>query len=200
MPQADTSLTAPTLLLAMPQVQDPFFQKSVVFLVHHDEEGSLGFIANRPTEISVTDILEGMEIEWRGGESPPAYFGGPVQPQIGTVLYRVDGAADPAPETADEDATSEVYPGLKISQHVGDLARLADQPAERFRLFLGYAGWGEGQLIDEILRNDWLVAPIQEELIFAADPQTVWEAALKSVGVDPMSLPSWTPGSGEESN
>jgi putative transcriptional regulator len=184
-------LNAPVLLLAMPQVQDPFFRQSVVLLIHHNDEGSYGFISNRPTEIQVDEILAGMEIEWTGPSSPPAFFGGPVQPQLGTVLFDLESS--PLAKTAGlDDTTTEVYPGLRMTQHVGDLELLAAHPSRRFRFFLGYAGWGEGQLVTEILRNDWLVAPVREELLFSTDAAEVWALALASVGVDPATLPSWT--------
>jgi putative transcriptional regulator len=183
-------LSSPMLLLAMPQVLDPFFHRSVVLLIHHEEEGSLGFIVNRPTGIRVSEILQGMEVTWQGPDRAVAYFGGPVQPQVGTVLY--------TPRESDEESGNLVVPGLSLTQHVGDLAELAAEPPERFRLFLGYAGWGEGQLVTEILRNDWLTAPVSPDLIFAPDPEQVWAAALQSVGVDPAVLPSWTSGGGEE--
>ncbi len=188
------------LLLAMPQVQDPFFHKSVVFLIEHNDAGSFGLIANRPSDIGVAEILTGMEIEWRGESSQLAYFGGPVQPQLGTVLF--DEATCGIDGGAEADATSsEVFPGLRITQHVGDLTQLAGAPSERFRLFLGYAGWGEGQLVREIERNDWLIAPVRMELLFADNPEGAWGDALRSVGVDPATLPSWTPdGGGSDSN
>jgi putative transcriptional regulator len=199
MPKIHSDLSPPVLLLAMPQVLDPFFHKSVVLLIHHEDEGSFGFILNRPTGIKVGEILKGMEVHWEGPEGSVAYFGGPVRPQLGTVLF-APGASDAQEEPAEPDSTSEVAPGLALTQHIGDLAQLAEAPPDRFRLFLGYAGWGEGQLVEEILRNDWLTAPVQSDLIFAADPATVWEDALRSVGVDPAALPSWTTagGGGEE--
>jgi putative transcriptional regulator len=99
------------------------------------------------------------------------------------------------------EAATEVLPGIALTQHIGDLARLAETPPDRFRLFLGYAGWGSGQLIEEILRNDWLTAPVHTDLVFAADPEQAWAEALRSVGVDPAALPSWTPdGGGETTN
>jgi putative transcriptional regulator len=91
-----------------------------------------------------------------------------------------------------------VIPGVALTQHVGDLSRLAEAPPQLFRLLLGYAGWGEGQLVQEILRNDWLTAPVRSELIFASDPETVWDQALRSVGVDPVTLPAILPSSGAE--
>jgi putative transcriptional regulator len=194
MSEIHPDLAAPTLLIAMPQVLDPFFHKSVVLLVHHDEEGSFGFIVNRPTDIRVAEILNGMEIVWQGNDNALAYFGGPVQPQLGTVLY-----APAAAETRSAEGASEVCPGVSITQHIGDLAELAENPPASLRLLLGYAGWGEGQLVEEILRNDWLVGPVQTDLIFCAEPDTVWAAALEAAGVDPASLPSWTSGGDEGS-
>src|ERR1700694_222637 len=202
MPGASATLSTPVLLLAMPQVLDPFFHRSVVLVIRHEDDGGLGFIANRPTGIKVNEILKGMEVDWHGRDDAVAYFGGPVQPNLGTVLFG-PSSRSPAPAGAGDfegEATSEVLAGVSLTQHVGDLSRLAESPPERFRLFLGYAGWGSGQLIEEILRNDWLTAPARGDLIFAPDPDRVWSAALESVGVDPATLPSWTPsgGNGEE--
>ena len=188
-----TSLETPVLLVAMPQVLDPFFHKSVVLLIHQSEEGSFGFIVNRRTAILVSEILSGMEIRWSGDKEAVALFGGPVQPQLGTVLFTAAEDSELATE-----ASSEILDGVRVTQHVSDLAQLAGEPPASFRLFLGYAGWGAGQLIDEILRNDWLTAPVSTELIFAADPERVWSDALRSVGVDPLTLPSWTQGGGGE--
>jgi putative transcriptional regulator len=198
---SDSELTTPLLLMAMPQVLDPFFHKSVVLLLHHETEGSFGFIVNRPTGIKISEILQGMEVGWQGPSEDVAFFGGPVQPQLGTVLFTPE-APLPEEREEDEETASEVIPGVALTQHIGDLSRLAEAPPDRFRLFLGYAGWGEGQLIEEILRNDWLTAPVSSELIFAPDPEKVWDEALRSVGVDPAILPSWTPqaGGGESTN
>ncbi len=189
--QLGTDLRAPVLLLAMPQVVDPFFHRSVVLLVHHDDEGSLGFILNRPTEIKISDILDGMEIQWQGAAEEVAHFGGPVQPQLGSVLFAAEAEALPA-------GSQQVVPGVALTQHVGDLSQLAALPPAALRLFLGYAGWGAGQLVGEILRNDWLMAPPSQELLFQPNPEDSWEAALRSVGVDPATLPAWTQAADEQ--
>lgn len=194
MPDEVEGLTTPVLLMAMPQVQDPFFHRSVVLLVHHTDDESFGFVSNRPTDISVAEILGGMEIGWGGDEDTLAYFGGPVQPQLGTVMFDPRDVADDGSD--DPQTSTEVTPGLRISQHLDDLNRLAESPSHDFRLFLGYAGWGEGQLVGEILRNDWLTAPVRRDLLFSDNPATVWEQALESVGVDPAALPSWSPPAG----
>lgn len=205
---AVVELSPPVFLLAMPQVQDPFFHRSVVLLLGHTEEGSFGFVVNRPTGLQLTEILQGMELPWNGDPAAEAFLGGPVQPEAGTVLFArapesapgsaADGAAftphPPSPGVAGGllAADQEILPGVRLSQHQGDLEALAASPPFQFRLFLGYAGWGAGQLVSEILRNDWLTAPADRSLLFAEEPDTVWERALRSVGVDPTSLPAWT--------
>lgn len=187
---AGSDLVAPVLLLAMPQVNDPFFRKSVVLLLVHEEEGSFGFVVNRDTELKVTDILRDLELEWAGDGALLAGFGGPVQPHVGSVLFQA--AADEAlPELA---TASEVATGIHLTQHLSELAEIARRPPARFRLLLGHAGWGAGQLVGEILRNDWLIAPVDAGLVFAGGSEEVWEAGLRSVGVDPATLPAWTEG------
>ena len=197
---AGSDLTAPILLMAMPQVADPYFRRSVVLLLHHESEGSFGFVVNRPTEVKITEILKGMDVSWQGDDEAVAFLGGPVQPQLGTVLFApvLPGGGDGGPAGGMEDTATEIIPGLALTQHIGDLSRLAEAPPDEFRLLLGYAGWGEGQLMEEILRNDWLTAPATSELIFGSDPERIWDAALRSVGIDPASLPSWVPGATPE--
>ncbi len=184
-------LETPLLLVAMPQVLDPFFRRAVVLLVHHRSEGSLGFIVNRPTGVKLSEILEGLEIEWEGGDDALAHFGGPVQPQLGTLIYR-----------RPEDTLEESFPiteEISMSQNLADLEALVRNPPEAFRFLLGYAGWGDGQLADEFLRNDWITAPASVDLVFA-EPEEIWALALASVGVDPLQLPSVASGGGDEAN
>lgn len=185
---AGSDLVAPVLLLAMPQVVDPFFRKSVVLLVAHEPDGSLGFVVNRDTELKVLEILRDLELPWGGDPELVAGFGGPVQPQIGTLLF----AAEAGEELPELPAANEVAPGIRLTQHLTELAALAGHPPARCRLLLGYSGWGRGQLVEEILRNDWLTAPVDRELVFGRGTDAVWEAALRSVGVAPESLPTWT--------
>lgn len=189
------SLEVPALLTATPQVQDPFFNHSVVLLLGHTDEGSFGFNVNRPTTVSIEEILDGMEIPWGGKRDSLAYFGGPVQPQLGTVLYE-PGETD----HLNAESTVEVDSRLWMTQHIDDLTSLARTPPPSFRLYLGYAGWGAGQLVDEILRNDWILGPVERHLVFANDPDTVWELALRAAGVDPQALPTWTPATGGATN
>ncbi len=191
------SLTAPTLLLAMPQVLDPFFHKSIVLLMAHDDDGSLGLVVNRPTDLTVHDVLEDLEMPWSGDPNALVWVGGPVRPQVGTVLFRDRSKAQEVPATASEETTgTEVLPGLKLTQQISELERLAQHPPDGLRLILGYAGWSEGQLLEEVMRNDWLTAPVDLDLVFNMSPAEAWECGLRSVGVDPATLPSWTAPSG----
>lgn len=236
MVSAPSELKTPLFLLAMPQVLDPFFRHTVILLVHHDAvEGSLGFIVNRPTELKLKDILHELEIPWESEESPNAFFGGPVRPEVGTLLFldkdQLDkdelegelprrgaaaarrngsaagfddgdglGAEGLADGLAEGEGLNErqICPGVSASQNVSDLETLEERPDDSFRLYLGYAGWAEGQLEVEILRNDWLIAPVLTDLIFSGNPEEAWRSALVSVGVNPDQLPMWTPQSDSE--
>jgi putative transcriptional regulator len=189
---AHDQISAPALLLAMPQIQDPFFRQSVVLLLAHQDQGSFGFVINRPSNLRVVEILEDLEIDWQGAPDAMAFVGGPVQPQLGTVL--VGSGRDAAAEI---DSLTEVAPGLAITQSLEHLGRLAASPGVTMRLILGYAGWGEGQLVQEIGRHDWLVAPVDPILIFADDPVQTWRDALGSIGIDAAILPTWTAASSE---
>lgn len=197
-------LETPVLLLAMPQVMDPYFHKSVILLLRHEEEeGSLGFIVNRPTDLKIAEILEDLEIPWHGAHESRAYFGGPVSKERGTLLYlhpeplsADDLAVDPSlAEEAREMGlgNGDGLQGIAVSQSLGQLQDLAESPPGEFRLYLGHAGWDDGQLEEEILRNDWLIAPFDPQLVFAEDPDEVWSTAVQSVGIDPSQLPAWTP-------
>jgi len=176
-------LTAPTLLIAMPQVLDPFFARTVVLLVHHDAEGSLGYIVNRTTEVRVEEICAGLDLAWQGSRDAVAHFGGPVQAGVVAILYRE--------ESPGSDAWAfHLPPDLYLSGSRDDLDRLVVAPPADFRLLLGYAGWGPGQIDQELLRGDWLTAEPSSELIFGRPPDSVWRSALESIGVDPGALPS----------
>jgi putative transcriptional regulator len=176
-------LSAPSLLLAMPQIQDPFFYRSVVLLLAHEEEGSFGLVVNRPSNLTVVEILEDLDIPWGGDPEAVAFVGGPVQPQRGTVLFPTGGGL--------QEDSAEVAPGIAISQSLTCLGQKAIRPPAQLRLVLGYAGWSAGQLESEILRNDWLVAPIAPATVFH-EPDGAWERALQAVGIDPSALPNWT--------
>ena len=189
------SLDTPLLLIAMPQVQDPVFNRSVVLLLEHSSEGSLGLVLNRPTDLLLTDLLQPLEIAWQGEASALAYLGGPVSPNVGTLLFR-EGATD---KDADERVAA-VAEGLLMTQDVDLLREIAVAPPDDSRLILGYAGWSEGQLESEIERSDWLLGPCDAEIVFGGETATLWQRALHIIGIRPEALPSVSMGSHDRSN
>jgi putative transcriptional regulator len=84
---------------------------------------------------------------------------------------------------------------VRLSRDSTSLARVALDPPSSFRLFLGYAGWGPGQLVDEILRNDWLVAPLNKDLLFSRRPDEAWAEGIRGMGLNPEALSTWVSGS-----
>lgn len=162
-------LRAPSLLVATPQVLDPFFYKTVVFLTHHDVDHSVGVILNRPTEIPVSALLRTHNIAWRGEPEARAWFGGPVEPTTGVVLYKRNPEAG-SPTQAE------------ITMDLSTLSQFASDTTSDLRLMLGYAAWGPSQLDDEIARNDWIVVPVDDELLFL-DPAEAWNEVLDRNGI-----------------
>jgi putative transcriptional regulator len=186
----DGNTLAPSLLVAMPQLLDPNFRRTVVLIVHHDETGTFGLVLNRISDVSVGDLCGTLGIEWCGDEVAPLAWGGPVQPNTGWIL--IGGLPVGAGSAEDGEEITEIDSGLHFAGSLETLRRVADAPPEQFRLFLGYAGWGPGQLEAELAQGAWLVAPLRAEVVFAS-PDEMWEGVVRSLGVDPSTLVS-TPG------
>jgi putative transcriptional regulator len=158
------------LLLASPALADPSFARTVVFVAAHDEDGAMGLVLNRPAEATVADSAP--ELEELVGAEQPLFVGGPVQPTSVIVL-----AAFRNPTAA----------GLLISDDVGFLAAQADfadsvSATYRARAFAGHAGWGPGQLDDELEREDWIVETPRPEELFSAEPEELWSSVLTRMG------------------
>jgi putative transcriptional regulator len=156
----------------MPQLADPNFAGSVVLLCEHDENGALGLVVNRPTPFLLGQIYEGQKIEGQGGAEAVIHYGGPVQPEMGFVLYDGSAAYPSSMPVLDEVRLSTALEILR------DIA--AGRGPNRFLFFLGYAGWGSDQLEQEIARNDWLVAPAAVGLLFDVPAEERWEKAIRS--------------------
>lgn len=189
----ELSLDPPFFLVAMPQVLDPFFHRAVVVVLEHNSEGSFGYIVNRPVEFTVRELLEGLEMEWEGPPDEIGWFGGPVQPQMGTALFDHSGL-----ELAGQ--IMPIRPPTHLTADLEVIRQLASTPPDHFRLILGYSGWGAGQLDEEMNRNDWLVAPFDSDILFTRDPESTWVRALASIDVKPESLAAWTPSDPGSSN
>ncbi|WP_172326857.1 YqgE/AlgH family protein [Mangrovicoccus sp. HB161399] len=171
------------VLIAMPGMGDPRFEKTVIFLCAHSPDGAMGLIFNKPaSDVSFSELLERLEITPVAGAASPAIFvGGPVEHARGFVLHTADYSA--------ENTT------LKVDDHFGMTATVdvLEDIARGFGpnsalLALGYSGWGPGQLEDEIAENGWLVCDADDALVFGTDPESKWQAALSRLGVDPFTL------------
>jgi len=158
------------LLLASPALADPNFARSVVLVAEHTEEGAMGLVLNRPAEATIADAAPELE-ELIDGEEP-LYVGGPVQPSAVLVL----GAF-----------TNPTAAGLLISDDVGFLSAQADfaeslAATHRLRVFAGHAGWGPGQLDEELEREDWIVETPRPEELFSVAPEELWGSVLRRMG------------------
>jgi putative transcriptional regulator len=174
------------LLIAMPDMGDPRFHGSVVFLCSHSAEGAMGLIVNKPMpEVSFAEMLEQLEIA-PGPATPdlPVCYGGPVELRRGFVLHSADyrGAMEEGLRIGPRFAMTATLDVIE------DLAR-GTGPA-RALLALGYSGWGPGQLEGEIQQNGWLTAEAAPDLVFAPRMAGKWEAALATLGISPLTLSS----------
>jgi putative transcriptional regulator len=174
---------APTLLLAMPQLRDPNFARSVVLLCEHGPEGAVGFVVNRPTDVRAADAVA-LDPPVAGDSGLTLWTGGPVEPQRGFLLLGYDPGVDECECVAD---------GFHLTASVGVLRQLLEAPqgqlsSRRVRLLLGYAGWAPGQLDQELTSSAWLTAPANADLVFETPPSLMWERAIRSLGIDPMAL------------
>ena len=171
-----------SFLIAMPDLADPNFHRTVVLVVEHDDDdGTVGLVLNRPTEIEPGEFCDGLEIHWEGDESERVHSGGPVQPSMGWILHG---------EREDIVDSGRVTKGLWASTSLRTLEHIAAEPSLRRRIYGGYAGWAPGQLMGEIRAGAWLTCPAVPDLVFHDRPEAVWELALRSIGIDPLALVS----------
>lgn len=176
-------------LIAMPELQDPNFSRTVTLICQHDANGALGVVINRPLEqLTLQDILDQFDLSSPASDSPigaPVYLGGPVQQQLGLVLHEGIGEWGSTLKISDQ-------LGLTSSRDILESMSTAQGPNHAL-LTLGYAGWGAGQLEDEIQDNAWLSVEADCEIIFRTPPKERWQAAAAKIGVDISQL---APGAG----
>ena len=171
------------LLIAMPGMGDPRFQRSVILICAHSDEGTMGLIINKPaSELSFSGLLDHLGIKTAGGgRDIRVRFGGPVERGRGFVLHSDDWAGG--------DASLQVPGGLRMTATIDILEALASgKGPEQALLALGYSGWGGGQLEGELLRNDWLICDPGAELVFSDEDTAKWAGALRLLGIDPVTL------------
>jgi putative transcriptional regulator len=166
------------LLLAMPNMGDPRFERSVICLCEHSEHGAMGIIVNQPAEhIDFPELMDQLHIPTPEHCAPVGVFtGGPVEPNRGFVLHSADYL---------HDTTLIVSEIVALSATVDILKALARGKGPRHSLLaLGYAGWGPGQLEAEIQENAWLHTEVDTDLLFETDPALKWPLAMAKLGID----------------
>ena len=164
-------MIAGQLLVATPEMNDPRFAQSVIYIVRHDKEGAMGLVVNKPVARgSISELLKAVGEEVEGGDLEVIlHYGGPVESGKGFVLHTDDYT---------EDGTEVVCGGMALTADVGILRDIARGRGPQNRLImLGYAGWAPGQLEGELLAGAWFIIPAEKELIFDDHPETIWERA-----------------------
>ncbi|KAA0683441.1 YqgE/AlgH family protein [Roseomonas genomospecies 6] len=165
------------LLIAMPGMTDPRFQRTVIYMCAHNEDGAMGLVVNRLFgSVTFEDLLEQLEIDIQEPiANMPVHYGGPVESGRGFVLHSTDYVRDGTLVVDDEVALTATIDILRaISENRGPRRNI---------LLLGYAGWGPGQLDAEIQANGWLNVPCDESLLFDPELDTKWERSIAKLGV-----------------
>ena len=166
------------LLIAMPHLDGDDFSRSLVYLCGHDESGVMGLVVNKPSSLTLAELFDQLEIVCKNprAQETPVLAGGPVQSDAGLVLHE---------EKGDWEATQKVAENLYLTGSLDILQGIAENRGpERFLVIRGYAGWGDGQLDQEINENCWLMADSERGLLFNSPYYSRWEDAGKSLGFD----------------
>lgn len=179
----DTTLSN-HFLIAMPTLADRNFYRTVTFVCEHSNEGAMGIVINRVTDLTLGDILEQLDIAStdRALAQQPVFLGGPVQNNRGFVIHEPLG---------NWESTLPVTDTIGVSTSRDILAAIAENRGpDRYLVALGYAGWGAGQLEREMVENSWLSGPAHREILFELPMEQRWSAAAGLVGVDLTMLSS----------
>lgn len=163
-------------LVAVPQLGDPNFKKSVVLLLHQSSKGAIGLIINNPTDINLKTFSRQQGLPCHSDlEREPVFFGGPVEPGRGWIIHANEAVAE----------KQEILEGIFLSGSKETLRNLLEQGKGPTHLLLGYAGWGPGQLKRELTGGSWLMTEAKAKHILHTNPDEVWDAVLTDMGVDP---------------
>lgn len=169
-------------LVAMPNMADPHFTRTLTYLCEHNEQGALGLVVNRPMDMTLRALFEQVDIALGDHDAArlPVYFGGPVQTERGFVLHSPVGQWHSSLQVTPEIALTT---SRDILEAVGE-----GRGPQRLLVSLGYAGWAPGQLEDELSKNAWLTVAADPKVVFDLPPEERFAAALALLGVDPVSL------------
>jgi putative transcriptional regulator len=169
-------------LIAMPAMTDPFFAKSLTYVCEHNDEGAMGIVVNRPISLNLSELFAqiNMPLTQPELEDMPVHFGGPVQTDRGFVLHNAGGQWQSTLKVNDK---VELTTSKDILQAVGE-----GTGPSNLLITLGYAGWSEGQLEQELADNAWLSVPATEHILFDLPAEEKLVAAMALLGVDFASL------------
>ena len=169
---------SPGFLISVPQLMDPNFYHAVVLLIEHTREGAMGITINHPTDQAIKSIYEQMGRSWFGDKNSLLMRGGPVQPEHAWIVHKTGcelGVLHPITENLFLNTSLEALDDLSKS-------------GIAYRFYVGYAGWGPGQLDREIQEGAWIVSEVDQDLIFDTPFEEIWEKSLKNMGIDPAML------------
>lgn len=195
--ELDRDFLAGQLLIAMPNMGDPRFEKSVILLCAHDDEHAMGVIVNKQlADVELSDLLEQLDIEPRDdANETPVFFGGPVQTERGIVIHTTDYAL---PGTINLTPDLAITATKEVLMDIGG-RNSTRQPPRQYLLAIGHAGWGASQLEQEIAMNAWVHCPPDEAIIFEGAESPAWTRALSALGVtSAMFSPEWASARGDD--
>lgn len=174
------------LLIAMPNLKDNYFAESVILICDHDETGAMGLIINRPLDIKVSDVLQEMKIK---NDDPslrkmPMLSGGPLETEKGFILHYMDDCVT----SRDWDTSMIINENLAVTTSDDIIFAIAKGVSPSpFVVTLGYCEWESGQLEDELINNDWLLAPADLDIIFNVPHMQKWRECTYTIGIDEIS-------------
>lgn len=182
---------APGFLVAAPSLVDPNFHRALILLVDHSEEGSLGFVVNRGAPVSFGDVAEELDLEpCDDAVETPVLIGGPVAPHTGWIVFDAAKTSMLVPGTVD--VATRV--GLSASRDALEAVANGGGPATPM-MVLGYAGWGAGQLDEELRDGSWIAVPLDAAILFDTPIAERWERALRMNGIEPGRMATGSTGS-----
>ncbi len=169
------------LIIAMPGLTDPIFEKSVSYICQHTSQGAMGLTINHPTNINLSDLLAQLDITLNVESlaSTPVYLGGPVETGHGFILHSNDN------ELTTWTQTLKINDTISLSSSKDILIAIANgKGPSNFLVTLGYAGWGKGQIEKEMEENSWLNVSADNDIIFNTPTDQLWESAARKLGID----------------
>lgn len=161
------------LLVSEPFLSDPNFRKTVILLCEHEPQGSVGFVLNRLLETDTDEVIPGLL-----DHNFPIYYGGPVEQNTLHFVHRCGKLIDDSFPIGEG-----VYWGGNI-ELINDLIEKGEASYEDFKFFIGYSGWAEGQLSDEIEAKSWWLTSLDASIVFGENMEEIWPAAVKKLGPD----------------